>query len=47
MNTDYLVHVARLDAATVPGAKWLNSSQLAKLPLTGLARKILQRSGII
>jgi A/G-specific adenine glycosylase len=49
MNTDYLVHVARLDAATasVHGAKWFNPSQLAKLPLTGLARKILQRSGII
>jgi A/G-specific adenine glycosylase len=49
MNTDYLVHVARLDAATasMPGAKRFTASQLAKLPLTGLARKILQRSGII
>lgn len=44
--TNYKVHVLSCSVAGAPG-QWLNISQLGDIPLTGLARKILRRSGII
>jgi A/G-specific adenine glycosylase len=54
MNTDYLVQVARTDdSARLPAsirgekAQWFSPRQAARLPLTGLARKILKHAAII
>ena len=52
MNTDYIVHITRLVpkrpvAVPLPGGRWFSAKRAAGLPLTGLARKILTRSGII
>jgi A/G-specific adenine glycosylase len=51
MNTNYLVNVVRLTAQhnsmVVPGARWFAPKRVAALPLTGLARKVLKRAGII
>lgn len=53
MNTDYMVHVFRIEwhgrtrPASAEGGNWFKGSQAAQLPLTGLARKILRQSGII
>ncbi len=43
--TDYTVHVLRRRGATQ--GKWIKISEVPKLPLTGLARKILRASEII
>lgn len=43
--TDYTVHVWPVSALDVDG-EWLVVGRLPKLPLTGLARKILRKSGI-
>jgi A/G-specific adenine glycosylase len=42
--TDYTVHVLRQPS---PKGKWIEISEIAKLPLTGLTRKILRAGGII
>ncbi len=43
--TDYTVSVFR--GAEARGGKWISRGRLARLPLTGLARKILRRAGVI
>jgi len=55
--TDYTVHVWRISAVAPPfsrslpegghAGKWIPLTKLPKLPLTGLARKILRQAGII
>ncbi|MBV8208032.1 MAG: A/G-specific adenine glycosylase [Acidobacteria bacterium] len=51
LNTDYRVSVYAMKdrhAATLaPGARWISISRLPELPLTGLARKILQRTQLL
>jgi A/G-specific adenine glycosylase len=47
MNTDYSVTVVRRPCAADNPGEWFTASRAAKLPLTGLARKILKRAGII
>jgi A/G-specific adenine glycosylase len=48
MNTDYSVGVfCEAASISVPGARWFELSRVPQMPLTGLARKILSRSGII
>jgi hypothetical protein len=50
MDTDYIVHVVRpvaVDAHSgqkIPSAKWFPAKRAAKLPLTGVTRKILRRA---
>jgi A/G-specific adenine glycosylase len=48
MNTDYVVRVSQAVAAgavpKIPGAQWFPKHRAAKLPLTGVARKILRRA---
>jgi A/G-specific adenine glycosylase len=46
-TTDYLVTVATQPTVASRGAKWIRISRLRTLPLTGLARKILQTAKII
>ncbi len=46
-TTDYTVRVWNLGLpARIPG-RWISRPRLARLPLTGLARKILRRAGIM
>jgi A/G-specific adenine glycosylase len=45
--TDYLVRVVRAPAPREMTGKWIVQRRLAKLPLTGLARKILRAANII
>jgi A/G-specific adenine glycosylase len=46
-TTDYTVRVWNLGwPAPIPG-RWISPSRLARLPLTGLAQKILRRAGIM
>ncbi len=48
MNTDYSVAVLRQDGGrAVRGGQWIARRRLARLPLTGLTRKILRRAAII
>ena len=46
-TTDYQVAVLRSPRGPAGGARWVPRSRLARLPLTGLARKILQRTGLL
>jgi A/G-specific adenine glycosylase len=46
-NTDYLVTVVRGPAPNAGRGRWISFSRLRQLPLTGLARKVLRRAGII
>jgi A/G-specific adenine glycosylase len=53
-NTDYTVRVYRADqtalareSRTTQRLRWFSPNEAAQLPLTGLARKILRRGGII
>jgi A/G-specific adenine glycosylase len=46
-TTDYRVAVLRSRRGPASGARWVPRSRLRTLPLTGLARKILQRSGLL
>ena len=46
-TTDYQVAVLRSRRGAAGDARWVPRSRLASLPLTGLARKILQRSGLL
>lgn len=43
-STDYDVYVYPLSPRAAKGGKWIELSQLASIPLTGLARKILKRT---
>ena len=45
--TDYTVHVLRKAVPDEANGKWMSNSKVVTLPLTGLARKILRRAGII
>jgi len=45
--TDYRVSVFRRNAPLNGAGRWLSKTKLPTLPLTGLARKILQRSGVL
>ena len=45
--TDYLVRVARCPAPQGISGSWFSHRRLAKLPLTGLARKILRAANVI
>ena len=45
--TDYLVHVTLLPAPKLKGGRWIAQAHLDKLPLTGLARKILRQAEVI
>ena len=46
--TDYLVRVVpRTAAAATADGRWIPASRLSKLPLTGLARKILRAANVI
>jgi A/G-specific adenine glycosylase len=46
-DTDYRVTVVRGAAPAGANGRWIRLSRLRALPLTGLARKILRRAGII
>ncbi|HYH00344.1 MAG TPA: A/G-specific adenine glycosylase [Terriglobales bacterium] len=46
-STDYIVRVLDGEADSVANGKWVPVGQLERLALTGLARKILKRAGII
>jgi A/G-specific adenine glycosylase len=45
--TDYTVHVSRNACASLNKGQWIPASRLPKVPLTGLARKILRAAEII
>jgi A/G-specific adenine glycosylase len=45
--TDYVVHVREESAPEHIHGEWIAASRIGKLPLTGLARKILRRAGIV
>jgi A/G-specific adenine glycosylase len=45
--TDYLVRVARCPAPQGISGSWISQRRVAKLPLTGLARKILRAANVI
>jgi A/G-specific adenine glycosylase len=54
MQTNYVVHVHAIDEDALPKHrasgdedKWVNLDSLWSLPLTGLARKILRRVGLL
>jgi len=55
MDTDYRVHVVRHDIMAADPAsdpapargRWFHPQAAARLPLTGLARKILRRDGVL
>jgi A/G-specific adenine glycosylase len=46
-TTDYQVTVLRSQRGAAGGTRWVRRSRLSGLPLTGLARKILQRFGLL
>ena len=46
MNTDYRVRVWRLSTPQSRGGRWWSMRELADIPLTGLARKILRRAAL-
>lgn len=45
--TDYTVRVHRISGEAIHGGRWLTPAQAAALPLTGLARRVLQRACLI
>lgn len=46
-TTDYTVRVWDGSSRAIARGKWIPLSRLTRLPLTGLARKILRRAGVI
>jgi A/G-specific adenine glycosylase len=46
-NTAYQVGVIELSSPEIPRAVWVEQRRVPGLPLTGLARKILRRAGVI
>jgi len=54
MQTNYVVHVHAMDAEALPKfrasedeEKWISLDELSSLALTGLARKVLRRVGLL
>ena len=45
--TDYTVRVIRPEASEVAGGSWIQRTRLPRMPLTGLARKILRTAKVI
>lgn len=45
--TDYTVHIIEKRASNTVEGRWVSNSKVVTLPLTGLARKILRKAGII
>ena len=45
--TDYTVHIIEKPASNNVEGRWVSNSKVVTLPLTGLARKILRKAGII
>jgi A/G-specific adenine glycosylase len=45
--TDYTVHIVEKPASNNVEGRWVSNSKVVTLPLTGLARKILRKAGII
>lgn len=45
--TDYVVHVAQVAAQPGTAGCWVRKERVARLPLTGLARKILRQAQVI
>jgi A/G-specific adenine glycosylase len=45
--TDFLVRVCDGSGSSFPAGRWVPESRLSRMPLTGLARKILRTAGII
>ena len=45
--TDYRVYVIENAASKGTPGRWIRKAQLSKLPLTGLARKILRATKVI
>jgi A/G-specific adenine glycosylase len=45
--TDYVVHVSENAVPDGATGKWVEKTRIARLPLTGLARKILRRAQVI
>jgi A/G-specific adenine glycosylase len=45
--TDYVVRVLHGPAQSAPAGRWVKKNRVTRLPLTGLARKILRRAEII
>ena len=45
--TDYTVQVWRSSAPNLPAGQWISLHRLSKLALTGLARKILRKTGLL
>jgi A/G-specific adenine glycosylase len=46
-NTEYAVSVVAGGENEVPDGRWVKSRSLARLPLTGLARKVLRQAGAL
>jgi A/G-specific adenine glycosylase len=47
-NTDYVINVLKVNVKMVPkGGKWFRIDELAPVPLTGIARKALRRTGLL
>jgi len=46
-ETDFVVRVVRSKAAQTTYGRWIRQAQLVRLPLTGLARKILKAAEVI
>jgi len=46
-ETDFVVRVVRSNAAQTANGRWVQREQIARLPLTGLARKILKAAEVI
>jgi A/G-specific adenine glycosylase len=45
--TDYKVQVWRSSAPNLTAGQWISLHRLSKLALTGLARKILRKTGLL
>jgi uncharacterized protein YfaT (DUF1175 family) len=45
--TDYVVRVIQTPVQNGTSGRWVQKERIARLPLTGLARKILQHAQII
>lgn len=46
-TTDYTVHVWKFESPPQTAGQWVPRARLLRLPLTGLARKILRRAGVL
>ena len=46
-TTDYSVSVVPGGSGIVGNGRWVRKQELSRLPLTGLARKILRRAGLL